>query len=77
MPKFISFVLQSTQQKAYAEQIAYGPVNTQAIEQIDPKRLDNMPTSARNLENQVSMNAAFWADHGEQLEQRFNAWASR
>ncbi|MHB9798995.1 ABC transporter substrate-binding protein [Pseudomonas sp. MT3] len=75
--KFISFVLQTEQQKAYAEQIAYGPVNTQAVQLVDPQRRKNMPTDAANLENQVAMNAGFWADHGEQLEQRFNAWAAK
>ncbi|SDI72594.1 putative spermidine/putrescine transport system substrate-binding protein [Pseudomonas delhiensis] len=75
--RFIEFVLQTEQQKAYAQQIAYGPVNTAAVGQVDEARRRDMPTDAANLANQVQMNAAFWADHGEQLEQRFNAWAAR
>jgi len=30
-----------------------------------------------NIANQVAMNVTFWADFGEQLEQRFNAWAAK
>lgn len=75
--KFISYVLQAEQQKAYAQQIAYGPVNTQAVELVNPEQRKHMPTDATNLEHQVAMNASFWADHGEQLEQRFNAWAAK
>ena len=44
---------------------------------VDAARRANMPTDEANLAGQVAMNAAFWADHGEQLEQRFNAWAAK
>ncbi|GAB7528370.1 ABC transporter substrate-binding protein [Pseudomonas sp. 3A(2025)] len=75
--RFIQFVLQTDAQKNYAQHIAYGPVNRAAILLVDPSRRSNMPTEAANLVNQVAMNAEFWADHGDQLEQRFNAWAAK
>ncbi|MEG3010743.1 MAG: hypothetical protein RR845_15690, partial [Pseudomonas sp.] len=27
--------------------------------------------------NQVQIDVSFWADNGEQLEQRFNSWAAK
>ena len=75
--RFIQYVLQTEQQKNYAQQIAYGPVNRAAVPLVDAARRSNMPTDEANLAGQVAMNAAFWADHGEQLEQRFNAWAAK
>jgi len=75
--RFIQYVLGVDAQKNYAEQIAYGPVNGQAVLLVDAKRRSNMPTDQANLAHQVAMNASFWADHGEQLEQRFNAWAAK
>ena len=36
-----------------------------------------LPTAPANLEGARSVDAAFWVDHGEELEQRFNAWAAR
>ena len=75
--RFIQYVLQTEQQKNYAQQIAYGPVNRAAVPLVDAARRANMPTDEANLAGQVAMNAAFWADHGEQLEQRFNAWAAK
>lgn len=75
--RFIQFVLQSEAQKAYAQQIAYGPVNRAAVPLVDAARRSNMPTDEANLAYQVAMNAEFWADYGEQLEQRFNAWAAK
>lgn len=75
--KFIAFTLQPEQQKAYSENIAYGPANAKAIDLLDPSLLKNMPTAPENIAHQVAMDVTFWADYGEQLEQRFNAWAAK
>ena len=75
--KFIAYSVQPAQQKTYSENIAYGPANTQAVPLLDKALLKNMPTTPENIKDQVAMDVAFWADFGEQLEQRFNAWAAR
>ncbi|NWA91485.1 ABC transporter substrate-binding protein [Pseudomonas sp. D8002] len=75
--RFIQSVLQPEAQKAYAHQIAYGPVNRAAVPMVDAIRRSNMPTDEANLARQVAISASFWADHGDQLEQRFNSWAAK
>jgi putative spermidine/putrescine transport system substrate-binding protein len=75
--KFIEFALQTQQQKAYSDHIAYGPVNLAAAAEIVPAQARDLPSAPENLSKQLAMDASFWADHGEQLQQRFNAWAAR
>ncbi|MCQ4348949.1 ABC transporter substrate-binding protein [Pseudomonas stutzeri] len=75
--QFIAFAVQPEQQKAYAENIAYGPANKKAIDLLPAERLELMPTTPQNIANQVAIDVTFWADYGEQLEQRFNAWAAK
>ncbi|MEX6501830.1 ABC transporter substrate-binding protein [Pseudomonas zhanjiangensis] len=75
--KFIAFSVSPEQQKIYSENIAYGPANKKAVALLDPKLLKDMPTTPENIAGQVAMDVTFWADFGEQLEQRFNAWAAR
>ncbi len=75
--KFIAFTLQAEQQKTFSENIAYGPANKEAINLLKPELLSDMPTAPDNIANQVAIDVTFWADYGEQLEQRFNAWAAR
>lgn len=75
--QFIAFSVRPEQQKIYSENIAYGPANKQAVPLLDKALLKDMPTTPENIENQVAMNVSFWADYGEQLEQRFNAWAAK
>ena len=75
--KFIAFSVKPVQQKTYSENIAYGPANTQAVPLLAKDVLKDMPTTPENIANQVQIDVSFWADNGEQLEQRFNAWAAK
>ena len=38
---------------------------------------DHSPLETTIAYEQVAIDVTFWADYGEQLEQRFNAWAAR
>ena len=67
---FISFANKAEKQKAFSENIAYGPANKSALGMIDKKKLAELPNASQN-------NAQFWMDYGETFEQRFNAWAAR
>lgn len=75
--EFLSFTVLPEAQKTFSENIAYGPTNKKAIDLLPPERLSLMPTTPENIANQVAIDVTFWADYGEQLEQRFNAWAAR
>ena len=75
--KFIAFTMQTPQQAAYAQNIAYGPANSKALASLDKKVLDDLPTSATNAKEALQFNVGFWADQGEALEKRFAAWATQ
>jgi putative spermidine/putrescine transport system substrate-binding protein len=75
--KFIAYSVSPEQQKIYSSNIAYGPANSQAVALLDKGILKDMPTTPENIANQVQIDVSFWADNGEQLEQRFNAWAAK
>ncbi|EBA50480.1 putative polyamine ABC transporter, periplasmic polyamine-binding protein [Burkholderia pseudomallei 305] len=75
--KYIAYTLSSKPQQDYAQHIAYGPANVAAIKALDAKTLANLPNSPANGKNAVLQNITFWTDHGDELEQRFAAWASK
>lgn len=75
--KFIAYASSPEAQKNYAGNIAYGPVNNNALKMLDAKTLAGLPTSAKNSKDAVENNLKFWTDHGEDLEQRFTAWAAK
>ncbi|AUH00595.1 spermidine/putrescine ABC transporter substrate-binding protein [Prodigiosinella confusarubida] len=75
--KFIAFANQPENQKVFAENIAYGPTNVKATSLLPPAVVADLPTAPENLSQELQVNNEFWVDHGEELEQRFNAWAAR
>lgn len=75
--KFIAYASSPEAQKNYAGKIAYGPTNLNAMKLLDAKVQANLPSSEKNAKNAVENNLKFWTDHGEDLEQRFTAWAAK
>lgn len=75
--KFIAYTVSSKPQQVYAQQIAYGPANRDAIKSLPAKTLSNLPNSPENAKQAVLQSQEFWTDHGDELEQRFASWASR
>ena len=75
--KFIRFASQPENQAVFSGEIAYGPVNLKAVPKIDAKVASGLPTSPENMTGAMATDTEFWVEHGENLEQRFNAWAAR
>ncbi|MFQ6574019.1 ABC transporter substrate-binding protein [Pseudomonas sp. UM16] len=75
--RFIAFASEPVQQKNFVEAIPYGPSNTNAMSLVDKRVGEKLPTAPENLKNARATDAEFWIDHGEDLEERFNAWANK
>ncbi|MFK3797129.1 ABC transporter substrate-binding protein [Pseudomonas sp. NPDC088444] len=75
--KYIAFASKPENQKAFAEAIPYGPTHVKAPELIDPAILAGLPTAPQNMEVAAGIDTEFWLDNGEELQQRFNAWAAK
>ncbi|MNZ43928.1 Spermidine/putrescine-binding periplasmic protein precursor [compost metagenome] len=75
--RFIAFANQPDAQVKYVDNIPYGPTNKEAAGRLEPKLASWVPTSPQNLAVGLAMDDEFWVDHGEELEERFNAWAAQ
>ncbi|MCP8350409.1 ABC transporter substrate-binding protein [Pseudomonas sp. FBF18] len=75
--RFIAFASEPMQQKNFVEAIPYGPSNTGAMDLLDKRVGEKLPTAPQNLKNARATDAEFWIDHGEDLEERFNAWVNK
>ncbi|MBT0963085.1 ABC transporter substrate-binding protein [Denitromonas iodatirespirans] len=74
---FIRFASQAKPQSQYAALIPYGPTHQGAVGMMDAKVAADLPTAPANLKGALPSNTEFWVEYGEDLEQRFNAWAAR
>lgn len=75
--EFISFSAQPEQQMKHAQHINYGAINKSAIDNLDEATLAQMPNSPQNAEHALLSSYDYWADHGEELDQRFTAWSTQ
>ncbi|CAH0242231.1 extracellular solute-binding protein [Pseudomonas mediterranea] len=75
--QFIAFASQPQAQKVFSENIPYGPVHRKTLSLLPVAVQQQLPTAEANLAEARAVDAEFWVDHGEELEQRFNAWAAR
>jgi putative spermidine/putrescine transport system substrate-binding protein len=75
--RFITFASGAGPQAEQTKHIAYGPANVEAVPNIDPATLPNLPTAPDNLKTAFNIDPQFWADNGDQLKERFNAWLAK
>jgi putative spermidine/putrescine transport system substrate-binding protein len=75
--RFVAFASSAQPQAEQTKYIAYGPANADAIPNVEPKTLPNLPTAPDNLKTAWNLDTQFWADHGDELKERFNAWIAQ
>ncbi len=75
--RFVAFASQPEAQAEQTKYISYGPANTDAVPKIDPAVLPDLPTAPENMKTALIVDPQFWADKGEELRERFNAWLAK
>lgn len=75
--QFIAFSLLPEQQKLHTEKLGYGSTNLRTETLLDQDLAVRLNTSPSNLAQAIPIDNGFWVDHGEELEQRFNAWSAK
>lgn len=75
--KFIEFSLRPEYQKLHTEKLGYGSTNLHTQSLLDQKLAGRLNTAPGNLAQAMRIDNSFWVDHGEELEERFNAWAAK
>ena len=75
--EFIAFAVSSEAQKEFSEYSKYGFVNNHTVPIINAELLKQLPNNPETMQHSYKINAQFWVEQGELLEQRFNVWASQ
>jgi len=81
---FLAFSTATAQLAGQAAWIAYGPARKSSNPLIssyatnpDLKMGPHMPTAPANFKTALQNNFEFWADHQDELNERFNAWLAK
>ncbi len=80
--KFVQHTALSSSQAAFANRMSYGPARRSAwslVQDHIPTGIDmrpHMPTHPNNSKNVLISDAEWWADHKDELTERFSTWLS-
>lgn len=74
---FVAFAARPEQLAAQTKYISYGPVRKSAAAMVDPAIANQLPTAEANFRTALQNDFQFWADHGDELSERFNVWLNK
>ena len=75
--RFIAFAMRPDRQAEQARRIPYGPLRNAAYRHVDPDLARRLPTAPENLDGWLKLDAEFWLEHREALDERFDELLSR
>ncbi|MCB5410411.1 ABC transporter substrate-binding protein [Pseudogemmobacter faecipullorum] len=75
--RFIASTLQPAPMVVQAGELPHGPTLLSAIAEVPAEILAELPTAPQNMENAFVVDAEFWANHDEELTERFNKWLAQ
>jgi putative spermidine/putrescine transport system substrate-binding protein len=71
---FVKFATGTQRLADQSKYISYGPVRKSSFPKIAKEIQPHMPTAPNNFKNPLQNDYEFWADSGDELTERFNAW---
>ena len=75
--EFIRFSLRPDRMAEQTKHIAYAPPRRSAMKLVDPKVVPHLPTAPANFKQAIRIDPEFWADHFNEVDQRFKAWLAK
>ncbi|MEG9861304.1 MAG: ABC transporter substrate-binding protein [Parvularculales bacterium] len=77
---FITFASDTQRLADQAQYISYGPARLSSIPLVGKDKetgvdmAPHLPTAPQNLKKSLQSNSEWWADHQDEMNERFNAW---
>lgn len=75
--KFLAFASDPKIMANQSKYISYGPTHMDAIPNIAPAVLADLPNAPDNTKTAILQDYYFWGDRGEELRKRFNTWLAQ
>lgn len=74
---FIQFATSTQSLARQASYIPYGPVRRSSMPLVDDVMRDRLPTAEHHLVSALELNANWWSQNLERIDQRFQRWLER
>jgi len=74
---FVRYATSTEALASQAEYIPYGPLRRSSLKRVDPDMRPHLPTAEANRKTAFDLDAAWWAEHLDELDARFERWLDR
>ena len=75
--KLLKYMLVPKNIARYSSIISYGPTRPSAMSMVDPMMLPELPSYEKNLKTAVKRNEEWWADHFQEVTEKWNVWLAK
>ena len=75
--KLAAYILKPEVMARYANAYPYGPSRKSALAFVDAKMVPNLATAPVNMKKALVRSEEWWADHLQEVQEKFNAWLSK
>lgn len=75
--EFLRFALRPDRMAEQTKHISYAPTRKSAMKLVDAEVLPHLPTAPANFVRALRVDPEWWADHFDEVDQRFKAWLAR
>lgn len=72
--EFVAFATGTRPLAEQAEYVSYAPARKSSLPLVRPEYQSHMPTAPANFRNALQNDFLWWAEHQEEMDERFNAW---
>lgn len=72
--KFIEYISRAESQAAFSENIPYGSTNSDATNLMSSELKEKIGQTDAQMNTQTYIDNEYWAEHLQEVEERFNAW---
>lgn len=72
--KFIEYISRAESQAAFSENIPYGSTNADATKLMSSELKEKIGQTDAQMNTQTYIDNEYWAEHLQEVEERFNAW---
>lgn len=72
--EFVAFATGTRPLAEQTEYVSYAPARKSSLPLVRPEYQSHMPTAPANFRNALQNDFLWWAEHQEDMDERFNAW---
>jgi putative spermidine/putrescine transport system substrate-binding protein len=72
--RLLKWVMQPERLAKFANLMPYAPARLSAVQYVDKTMVPHLPTAPDNYQGAIGSNEEWWADHEEEIGERFSEW---